>query len=320
MNYAASIFMINAGENRAARIMDNDVTVVIPTLGRKILQRSLEAIVNGEHVPGRIIVVDQSSSPEIRDFLEPAAALGVKTTHICSDESGRSAGLNRGLEQVTSRFVMVTDDDCLADPAWISKLGHYLRENSQRVYTGRVTTSGDEPVLGTVLRDKSSVSSRPALIFDKLSGGNFGAAMDVIQRVGLFDEDPCICYAEDGEWAYRALRDNIEIAFVPDVVVCHIGWRKSDQRLEQYRGYARSHAAFFGKYLRRADVFMLLRATIHFIRAARRWLTGVARGDSELAANGRSYVQQFFPGLVAGLRSQIRAPRLHHAGRETAKL
>lgn len=311
MNYAATIFMNNIRKHRTTRIMDDDITVVIPTLGREILQRSLEAIVNGEHVPGRIIVVDQSSSPEIRDFLEPAAALGIETTHICSDESGRSAGLNRGLEQVSSRFAVVTDDDCLPESAWISRLGDYLRENPRRVYTGQVTSSGDEPVLGTVLRDENSISTRPALAFDKLSGGNFGAAMDVFRRVGLFDEDPCVCFSEDGEWAYRALRSDIEIAFVPDVVVCHIGWRKQDQRLEQYRGYAYSHAAFFGKYLRRGDAFMLLRAGTHLLRAVRRWLSGAIGGDQELTANGRSYVLQFFPGLIAGLRSNIRPPRLH---------
>jgi hypothetical protein len=103
---------------------------------------------------------------------------------------------------------------------------------------------------------------------------------------------------------------NVEIGFVPDVAVSHVGWRKHDQRLEQYRGYARSHAAFFGKYLRRGDGFMLLRAGIHFVRAARRWLRGAIRGDRELSANGRCYVVQFVPGLIAGLRSTIRPPRL----------
>jgi GT2 family glycosyltransferase len=297
-------------ERHSDRIIDHDITLVIPTLGRAILQRSLEAIVNGKHLPGRIIIVDQSSSTNICDFLKPAAALGVETTHICSTKIGRSAGLNEGLEKVSSDFVAVTDDDCLVDSEWISTLVHYLRDNSQRIYTGQVTASGDEPVLGTVIREDSSTSSRPGLLFDRFSGGNFGAPMGVFRRIGLFDEDPCICYAEDGEWAYRALRDNFEIAFVPDVIVSHIGWRKPEQRLEQYRGYARSHAAFFGKYIRRADMFMLVRAAIHFVRAARRWLTGIVRSDSELAANGRSYVQQFFPGLLAGLRSSARPPQL----------
>lgn len=302
--------MNSISDHRTARIRDDDITVVIPTLGRAILERSLDAIVTGECAPGRIIVVDQSSSPAIGELLRPAAALGIETTHLCSNEQGRSAGLNRGLEQVISRFAVVTDDDCLADSAWICRLGKHLREFPERVFTGQITAAGEEPVLGTVLAAEGSISSKPAITFDRMSGGNLGLAISVVQRVGLFDEDPCVCYSEDGEWAYRALRQNVEIAFVPDVIVSHIGWRKQDQRLEQYRGYAFSHAAFFGKYLRRGDAFMLLRAGTHLLRAVRRWSSGAIRGDRELAANGRSYTMQFFPGLIAGLRSNLRAPLL----------
>nr|AFI78753.1 glycosyl transferase [uncultured bacterium ws198A12] len=293
-----------------SRAIDREITVVIPTIGRPILEQCLAAITGGDSLPGRIIVVDQSSSIAIGDMLQPAAALGIETTHMRSDERGRSAGLNRGLAQVTSRFAAITDDDCLADSTWISALGKHLREHPGRVFTGQVTTAGDERVLGTVLTTERSIANRPAIRFDKLSGGNLGLAIDVVRQVGLFDEDPCVRYSEDGEWAYRALRQHVEIAFVPDVIVCHVGWRKEGQRLEQYRGYAHSHAAFFGKHLRRGDAFMLLRASTHLLRAVRRWLSGAVRGDRELAANGRSYVLQFFRGLFAGLRSNIRAPRL----------
>jgi GT2 family glycosyltransferase len=302
--------MISAQDKSHTDAIDRDITVVIPTVGRAILEQSLAALTDGKRLPGRIIVVDQSSSPAIGKLLRPAAALGIETLHICSDERGRSAGLNRGLEQVTSRFAVITDDDCIADSAWISLLGKHLREHPDRVFTGRVTTAGDEPVLGTVLTTERSIASRPAITFDRMSGGNLGIATNVLQRVGLFDEDPCVCFSEDGEWAYRALRHNVEIAFVPDVIVCHLGWRKQDQRLQQYRGYAYSHAAFFGKYIRRGDAFMLLRAGTHLLRAVRRWFSGAIHSDQELAANGRSYVLQFFPGLMAGLRSNVRAPRL----------
>ena len=290
--------------------IDTDLTVVIPTIGRHILEDCLAALIAGERLPGAIIIVDQSSSPEIGEMLRPAADLGVDVTHICSAERGRSLGLNRGLNQVTSRFVAVTDDDCVPDSNWISALGAHLRNRPDRVFTGKVTTAGAEPVLGTVIRSGSSVARRPSPAFDRMSGGNLGLAMDVIRKVGLFDEDPCVRYSEDGEWAYRALRQQVEIEFVPDVVVCHIGWRKESARLEQYRGYARSHAAFFGKYLRRGDAFMLLRSTVHLARSAKRWIKGFVTRDRELAANGRMYTLQFLPGLVAGFRSTMIPPKL----------
>lgn len=307
--------MSEPNTNSAVPLIDRDMTVLIPTVGREILRECLTALVNGERLPGTIIIVDQSSSPLIREMLRPAEHKGISTTHVCSNERGRSVGLNRGLQRVTSRFVAVTDDDCVPDSNWIAALGDHLRDRSERVYTGRVTTKGAEPVLGSVTRDKTSIARKPSLVFDRLSGGNMGLAMEIFGKVGLFDEDPCVRYSEDGEWAYRALRHKVEIAFVPDVVVCHVGWRNESERVEQYRGYGRSQAAFFGKYLRRGDLFMLLRSGIHVTRVVKRWLTGVVRRDTELAVNGRMYTLQFAPGLLAGFRSKIEPPQLMRSTR-----
>lgn len=309
--------MDNSFRKSTSRRIDREITVVIPTIGRPILEQCLAAITDGDTLPGRVIVVDQSSSTTIGDMLRPAAALGIETTHVRSDERGKSAALNRGLEMVTTRFAVITDDDCLADNAWIARFGRHLREYPERVFTGCVTTRGEEPVLDTVLRTESSIASRPSVLYDRFSGGNFGFALDVVRRVGLFDEDPCVRFSEDGEWAYRALRQNVEIAYVPDVMICHYGWRDQDQRLDQYRSYARCHAAFFGKHLRNGDGLILLRAGIHLARAIRRWLSGIVRRDSDLAANGRCYTLEFFPGLFAGLRSNIRPPRLQSARLES---
>ena len=303
--------MDNAIQDRRSRCIDSEITVLIPTIGRPILKQCLSAITDGDALPGRIIVVDQSSSTTIGDMLQPAAALGIQTTHMCSGERGKSAALNRGLEIVTSRFVVVTDDDCLAEKAWIARFGSYLREHPERIFTGCVTTRGDEPVLDTVLRTERSIASRPSVIYDRFSGGNFGFAIEVLSQVGLFDEDPCVRFSEDGEWAYRALRQNIEIAYIPDIIICHFGWRDRNQRLDQYRSYARCHAAFFGKHLRRGDSLIALRAAIHLARAIRRWVSGIVRRDKDMAANGRCYTLEFFPGLISGLRSNIKPPRLH---------
>jgi GT2 family glycosyltransferase len=136
--------------------------------------------------------------------------------------------------------------------------------------------------------------------------------MDVFRRAGLFDEDPLIAFSEDGEWAYRALRSGISVAYVPDAVVTHFGWRDEDERNSQYANYARSHAAFFGKYLRRFDAFIMLRSLIHLLRSARRWAQGKMAGDIEQANYAAAYLRQFVPGIVAGLKSTERPPSLSH--------
>ncbi len=300
------------------RPIDSEIALLIATLGREMIGECLRSVLAGRCWPGQIIVVDQGGIAEISACLEEIAKLGIRTRYVRSRQTGRSRGLNRGLELIDSRFVVITDDDCVVDETWLHNVGRHLRQFPDRVFTGRVTATGEEPILGTVLSEKPSIARKPGLLFDRLSGGNLGAAMEVFRRVGLFDEDPCVAFSEDGEWAYRALRCGTEIAFAPDMVVSHKGWRTLDERMQQYAAYGRSHAAFFGKYLRRGDAFIALRAVLHFARAVRRWILGVMRADRELAANGRAYVFYFLPGLSAGMRSNVSPPCLAEtsAGRE----
>jgi GT2 family glycosyltransferase len=280
-----------------------EVTVVIPTVGRPILEESLDHIVSGTAWPGKIIVVDQSSSSEAAEWLERLRFIGIDAEHVPSSQRGRAAAVNRGMERVQSRFVAVTDDDCFVQPEWLENMAAKLRENPDAIITGRVETAGDEPVLVVVNSLTPAVQRRPRLRSDSMCGGNMGAAIDVIQRVGLFDEDPSLRTAEDCEYSYRALRSGTPIFYAPDVVVRHFGWRKETERAIQYRDYARSHAGFFGKYLRQGDWFILLRVLIHFLRATRRWVRGVLTADRDLALNGRAYVTELFPGIVAGWRA-----------------
>jgi GT2 family glycosyltransferase len=299
-----------AAAQATPRPLAEDITLVIPTLGRPILAECLGAVLAGTTWPGAVIVVDQGPSAAIAGWLDDLRRLGIDARHEHCAGLGRALGLNAGLGLARTPFVVVTDDDCTPDAHWIEGYARRLRADPGMVFTGRVAAGGEGRVLHTVTDLRPAVTRRPGWSFDRLSGGNCGMALDVLRKVGLFDADPCMRFAEDGEWAYRALRAGIPIAYAPELVVVHVGWRELDERLTQYRGYARSHGAFLGKHLRRGDVFILARAGVHFARALRRWLRGTLSGDAELAANGRSYATQLLPGIIAGMKSRIQPPVL----------
>jgi hypothetical protein len=299
-----------ARARNARRPVAEELTLVVPTLGRPILAECLGALLEGTTWPAAVIVVDQGASAEIAGWLNDLRDLGIRARHEPCEGRGRALGLNVGLGLVRTRFVVITDDDCLPDARWIEGYAARLGSDPHTVYTGAVAATGEERVIHTVSDTRPSVTRKPGWSFDRLSGGNCGMAVELLRRVGLFDSDPCLRYAEDGEWAYRALRAGVPIAYAPDLVVAHVGWRELGERLDQYRGYARSHGAFFGKHLRRGDPFILARTGVHLARALRRWLRGALQGDAELAANGRSYALQLLPGIIAGMNSRLPPPTL----------
>lgn len=294
----------------APRPVAASVTLLIPTLGRHVISDCLGAVLAGTCWPGAVTVVDQGPSPRIAGMLRELDRIGIVGRHEICAGSGRALGLNVGLRLVRTPFVVITDDDCVPGPHWIATYAGHLASEPEAVFTGRVLAAGEERVMSTVSHMQRTVAQKPGVVFDRLSGGNCGMAREILERTGLFDEDPCVRHAEDGEWAYRALRAGVPIIYSPDLVVAHVGWRNLEERLAQYRDYARSQGAFYGKHLKRGDLFMVLRTTVHLARAMRRWLKGVLHRDRDVAAIGRSYATQLVPGMIMGLRSSILPPSL----------
>jgi GT2 family glycosyltransferase len=183
-----------------------------------------------------------------------------------------------------------------------------LEADPDLVVTGRVEAAGEKDVPITVTSMAPAIYDHPRLKFDSLCGGNMGTALKVMERVGLLDEDERLRHSEDGEWAYRALRTGVSIKYAPDVVVYHYGWRNSRERQEQYRAYAKSHGAFFGKYVRAGDWFIGLRAVVHYLRELRRYLRGLVTGNREETRMAWAYLRWLLPGMLAGLRVKAARP------------
>jgi glycosyltransferase involved in cell wall biosynthesis len=282
----------------------NDISIVIPTLGRPILEQCLYWIAVGSAWPANLIVIDQGSNEDVKAWAQYLQGMGLRIGHFPAKPQGRkSPAINLGLKQVKTRFFTITDDDCFVNSDWLLNITLYLRKHGDVVVTGRVETIGDD-IVNEVTSMMPAVYLKPKLKFDSMSGGNMGSSMAVIERAGLFDEDLCLKNAEDAEWAYRVLRKGIPIVYSPDVFLRHVGWRDPTKRVEQYTNYARSHGGFYGKYIRKGDLFIAARMIVHHYRALRWWIKGKVKKDSELAVLGRAYFTGLLPGILAGIRSK----------------
>jgi cellulose synthase/poly-beta-1,6-N-acetylglucosamine synthase-like glycosyltransferase len=119
-----------------------DISIVIPTLGRPILSECLYWIASADNWPAAVWIIDQGSKPEVANWVQTLQNNGMKARHISSDKRGRSAGINCGLEQVKTRFVAITDDDCFVNPDWLGRMTLALRESPEAIITGRVEAAG----------------------------------------------------------------------------------------------------------------------------------------------------------------------------------
>src|SRR5262245_57817878 len=91
------------GEPTLSRPVLNDISVVIPTLGRAMLKDCLDSIVYGTAWPAELIVVEQGSNPQVPYWLAEVGRLGLRAEHVRCSQLGRAAGVNRGIQQAKTR-------------------------------------------------------------------------------------------------------------------------------------------------------------------------------------------------------------------------
>jgi GT2 family glycosyltransferase len=280
-----------------------DVSVVIPTLGRNILESCLYWIAVGRAWPAQLIVVDQGNRQQVEGWLRVLSDAGMETCYMPSQQRGRAAGINSGLRHVQTRFVAITDDDCFVDEQWLLKMVTCLRACPERIFTGRVEPAGKPDVNFCTVTSPAPVTHvKPELRVHPLIGGNIGVAMERVKYIGFFDEHPSIFSAEDSDWGYRALRKGVWISYNPDIFLYHYNWRDSDQRADRYRDYSRSQGAFYGKYLLSGDLLIPLQALRDVVRGPIRWLRGIVLRNQDMIDRGKGDSLELVGGILAGMR------------------
>jgi len=281
-----------------------DVTVVIPTVGRALLEGCLDSIAAGTVWPGEVVVVDQSRTDLVIPWVARVRSVGLSITHIRSDESGIAAATNRGFERVRTPYVATTHDDCRVGLNWLETISAHVRVVGDAIVTGRVEPDGDGVVLTIVTSAEPKTYTRPMIDRDVLFPSNMAFPIRLLERIGYLDEHPSLRLAgEDNEWAYRALRSEIRIVYDPYSVVSHVAWQARGELKDVYRRYARGQGAFYGKYVRRGEPFIIRRAIRDFVRAP--WLVTRAAltRNQELMAMGLGELTGLPAGLFAGLRN-----------------
>ena len=281
-----------------------EVTVIVPTTGGTVLQGCLGSIANGTVWPACIVVVDQGSRPIPTEWVAALQDKGLVVEHVRMNQAGIAAATNRGFEQVRTRYVAVTHDDCLVRADWLERLAARLNEVGEAIVTGRVEPEGEGIVLTVQTSDRAAVYTSPILHGDVLFPPNMGFLLGLVDRIGRLDEHPSLATAgEDNEWAHRALRAGVQIIYDPSIIVGHLARHRTEDLPALYRRYARGQGAFYGTWLRRGDAFIARRAGRDLVRAPWLLARGLMTRNPELIAMGRGEIEGLLPGILSGLKN-----------------
>src|SRR5918996_5666561 len=176
----------------------NDVSIVVPTLGRSVLLTCLESIAEGSAWPAELIIVDQGDSGEARRCVHDLGQRGLVCRRVPSDRRGIAAATNLGIQSAQTPFVAITHDDCRVASDWLRVIAGHVSRGGGSVITGRVEPEGEGIVLTIVTSREPRTYTEPLVDGDVLFPPNMALSLSVFERTGYFDEHPSLRMAGGG--------------------------------------------------------------------------------------------------------------------------
>ena len=198
--------------------LNKDLTIVFVSFySKNLIEKPISQI--DKNVT--IIVVENSRDEKLKTYLEKKYS-NVKV-EIPKNNNGNGGGINIGLSKAKTKYVLYLDVDVELSTNTIEKL--YYNANKLKNFS----------ILGPLIEGveyKENYYVQKNII-DKVHSMNFitGCAlffnMDVLKKIGLFDEN-IFLYYEENDLYLRSIKNNYKIYLIEDSKIKHIGNQSTD--------------------------------------------------------------------------------------------
>jgi len=289
--------------------MTRRVSVIVPSTGRASLAQCISSITAQDYPKDLfeiIVVFDGATvySPSEEKNLFPLRD-GPEVRMLHQERRGPAAARNLGAMGARGEVLAFIDDDCIADPAWLSNLvtgvdGHAGAE-------GRVEPLGPPHPL------VHSVANRGGLYLT----ANVAFEREWFERVGGFDERFRHPAGEDFDLAWKILEAGGEIAYADEAIVYHPvryeSFQEFRKRLEAWdapRILAKKHPRKFREFTGRgwathALYYIVVDPPYQLLR----WRKDLLRDSRALAQFGLRMFYRSFYGATQPFRRKLKGLR-----------
>ena len=208
------------------------ISIVIPTYNRApLLEACLDALLRQRFPRSEyeIIVVDDGSTDGTVAVLEQYKQRNGNILPVTQANQGPGAARNLGIGRARAPIIAFTDDDCLPDEDWLSRIDSNFQERPELAGVGGLTRTIPERItaLSHWVEDELPYS---------FPSCNLACSREALDVVGGFD--PRLYPNEDWDLTF-ALQAVGELWYDPRMVVVHPPRRTSFRRLvRQMRNWA----------------------------------------------------------------------------------
>ena len=185
-----------------------------------------------------VVVVDDGSDDATLEVCN-AMQGSMKNLAVVSTgkKGGNSSARNVGIARSRGEYVLFTDDDCIADRAWVECMASALRRHS--IVAGEIASPRDNlaRLCHNIAEFHPFMPGRKSGERDYIAGANVGFQRYLLEKMGGFEEGRKI--AADMELIIRARMEGHRAFFEPSAKVIH---RPDRMQLKEIFQYSSRHA------------------------------------------------------------------------------
>lgn len=243
------------------------VSVIVCTRNRpESVRQTIQSILDNDYPHFELIVVDQSGKDRSHKLTQEIEKLDPRIHYVPMNDRGLAKARNFGVSHSKGEILLMTDDDCLVPPDWISTACRIFNDHPEYAM-----------ILGSVyIQPSNRVSSH--LIFHDTEftlplfkpvqwgvGPNRALKREVFAVTGGLDDflgvGGRIPGNEDSDFTYRVLKAGFRVFHSSQLKVTHVPEQKSSYHdlMKKIKGYCLSNGARYIKYVRCGDFFALIR-------------------------------------------------------------
>lgn len=200
-----------------------EIAVVVSTFERAEMLAELLTSLAAQRLPRsafEVVVVDDSSQDGTGEVLARELArdrLDLRT--LCQPRRGfQAAARNRGWRTTQAPLIAFTDDDCVADPGWLTAMIDAARDHPGAFIQGRTAPRPDQVgLLGPFARCQDIPGPN-----DSFQTCNILYPREMLERLDGFDEASFAKWGgEDTDLAWRALEGGAQSRFTGEALIYH---------------------------------------------------------------------------------------------------
>ena len=221
------------------------VSIIIPVFNQiKYTKLAIESIQKFTNVPYEIIVVDNASTDETKDYLSSLSATAGEVVKVIANPQnyGFPKAVNQGIALSRGEYIVVLNNDVVVTDKWIERLIDHIIDDPtigivapmSNYVSGLQKLDGvekfylkegevDEISLLKFSEDLYHKNKGQKIIFPRVAGLCMLIKRNVIETIGGFDERFSPGNFEDDDFCLRAVLAGFKVVIAKDVFIHHFG-------------------------------------------------------------------------------------------------